>query len=266
MNVKWLVIGLLLLGVGLLVGSMMVRVSSKGMYEVKTIDLVLIVIPLLVYGLASGKLQNLDMFGVKADFSQLWATAVETQIEYQVSTLPVAPLDDLIETIAPGPKVGVNEIPRLIEAGTEALSFRLQMGGYYGPAIQSYFDQLFSQSNLRFVVINNPDGTLFGVYVSADIIGYLRSLGDEGYVDFARNINAGDDAAKNWLTGLPGFVSISSAVTAATSKRTALQEMQSLDLVSLPVIDSDNRYVGVVDSTRITASLILEVTENIQQD
>lgn len=263
MNIKWLVIGLLLFGVALLVGSMMVRVSSEGKYEVKTIDLVLIVIPLLIYGLASGKLQSLDMFGVKADFSQLWATAVETQIENQISVLPVASLEDLVEPIEPETKGGVADIPRLIEARTEALSFRLQMGGYYGPAIKSYFDQLFNRSSLRFVVINNPDGTLFGIYASADIVGFLRSLGDEGYEDFARNINDGDDSAKNWLTNLPGFVPISAAVTVETSKRAALQEMESLDQASLPVIDASNRFVGTVERAKITASLILAVTEKI---
>ena len=71
---KWQIILLLLLGVALLAGSIFLRVTSSGKYEIKTIDLVFIVIPLLFVGLATGKLQGLDFFGVKADFSKLWAT------------------------------------------------------------------------------------------------------------------------------------------------------------------------------------------------
>jgi len=38
-------------------------------------------VPLLFAGLATGKLRGLDLFGVKADLSELWAGAVDTQIE-----------------------------------------------------------------------------------------------------------------------------------------------------------------------------------------
>ncbi len=259
----WQIILLLLLGVALLAGSILLRVASSGKYEIKTIDLVFILIPLLFVGLATGKLQALDFFGVKADFSELWATAADTQIEGQISNFPVSSVEDAVEAIDMIAKGGIGEIARLIEARTEALSFRLGMGGYYGPAIKSYFDRLFSSSYLRFIVINNPDDTLFGMYAAADLIGPLRAIGDHGYEDFAEKMNSGDDNATDWLAQLPGFVPASAAVTVNVSKRDALLEMETLDRASLPVVDASSRFIGTVEREKLTASLILAVTEKI---
>jgi len=126
---KWQIIALLLIGVCFVVGSVLLRVFSQGKYEIKTIDLTFIVVPLLLAGLATGKLRGLDLFGVKADLSELWAKAADTQIEQQVSTVPISPVNDAIEMIETAEKRGVNEIPRLIKERTQALAFHLGMGG-----------------------------------------------------------------------------------------------------------------------------------------
>jgi len=263
---KGQIITLLVIGVCLLVASIMVRVFSGGKYEIKTIDLVFIVVPLLVAGLATGKLRGFDLFGVKADLSELWAKAVDTHIEQQVSTVPVSPVNDAIEMIETAEKRGVDEIPRLIEQRTQALAFRLGMGGYYGPAIKKYFDALYGSSLLQFVVINHPDGKLYGMYDAPDLIAYLRTVGEKGYRDFEGMLNQGDERAKEWLARLPGFVPADKAVTANTSKRDALQAMEELKLNSLPVCDSAGRFIGTVERAKLTTSLILSVTKNLSAD
>jgi hypothetical protein len=65
----------LTLGAALVVGSLLLRILSGGRHEIKTIDLVFLIIPLLVAALAAGKLKGIDIFGVKADLSELWAAA-----------------------------------------------------------------------------------------------------------------------------------------------------------------------------------------------
>jgi CBS domain-containing protein len=257
------IIALLLIGVGLLVGSVLLRVFSKGKYEIKTIDLVFIIVPLLFVGLATGKMRGLDFLGVKADLSELWAKAADTQIEQQVSTVPVSPVDDAIEMIKAAEKSGVHEIPRLIEQRTQALAFRLGMERYYGPAIKNYFDDLYGSSYLRYVVINHSDGTLYGMYDAVDLIAYLRTLGEGGYRTFEIMLYQGDERAKNWLARLPGFVSSERAVTAETPKRDALQAMEEFKLDSLPVSDSAGRFIGTVERAKLTTSLILEVDKKL---
>jgi CBS domain-containing protein len=254
---------LLVIDIGLLIVSLMLRVFTQGKYEIKTIDLVFIILPLLFVGLATGKLRGLDLFGVKADLSELWAKAADTQIEQQVSTVPISPVTDAIEMVQTAEKRGVNEIPRLIEQRTQALAFRLGMGGYYGAAIKKYFDDLYGSSYLRYVVVNHADGRLFGIYDAADLIAYLRTLGDAGYEEFERMLNRGDEQAQAWLARLPGFVSAEHAVSPETSKRAALQAMDELDQDALPVTDLAGRLVGTVERAKLTSSLILAVTERL---
>lgn len=250
-------------GVGLLIVSLLLRVFTHGKYEVKTIDLVFIVIPLLFVGLATGKLRGFDLFGVKADLSELWARAADTQIEQQVSTVPISPVNDAIAMVETAEKRGVDEIPRLIEQRTQALAFRLGAGGYYGAAIRKYFDDLYGSSYLRYVVVNHADGSLFGIYDAADLIAYLRTLGEAGYGEFERMLNRGDEQAQAWLARLPGFVSAEHAVTPETSKRAALQAMEDLDQDALPVTDPSGHLVGTVERAKLTSSLILAVTEKL---
>jgi CBS domain-containing protein len=247
----------------LLVGSVLLRVFSKGKYEIKTIDLVFIIVPLLFVGLATGKLHGLDFFGVKVDFTEIWANAADTQIEQQVSTVPVWLVEDAIEMIETAERGGMHEIPRLIEQRTQALAFRLGMGRYDRRVIKKYFDDLYGSSYLRYVVINHSDGTLYGMYDAADLIAYLRTLGEGGYHTFEIMLNQGDERAKEGLARLPGFVSSERAVTAETSKRDALQAMEELKLDSLPVSDSAGRFIGTVERAKLTTSLILAVTKKL---
>ena len=262
----WQVVGLLLLGVGLLIASLLLRVSSEGRYEIKTIDLAFIVVPLLFVGVATGKLSGLDLFGVKADLSDLWAKAADMEIEEQVSKDPASSLEDAVEMVEVAPKRSVEDIPRLIEQRTQALSFRLGMGGYYGPAVKRYFDDLYGSSYLRYVVINETDGRLFGMYEAADLIAYLRTSGESGYERFEEMLNEGGPRSRDFLARLPGFVPAERAVTVRTSKRAALQAMEAQGVPSLPVVDRDGRFLGTVERSKLTASLILAVTEKLSGD
>jgi CBS domain-containing protein len=256
----WIIITLLVIGLALLIGSVLMRVLSSGKYEVKTIDLVFIVVPLLLVGLATGRLQGLDLFGVKADLSTLFADAANREIKDQVGQPPVSSVDDVTHFIeAPG-KGGLGEIPRLIENKTEAISFRLGAGGYVPWMIKEYFEKLYGTSYLKFIVIENPDGTLFGVFTAADLIAYMRAAQDQGYQQFGDLINYGDDGARQMLARLPGFVSVDAAATTTTTKREALERMEQLDRSALPVVDADRRFVGTVERSKVIASLLLAVT------
>jgi CBS domain-containing protein len=256
----WIIITLLTIGLALLIGSVLMRVLSSGKYEVKTIDLVFIVVPLLLVGLATGRLQGLDLFGVKADLSSLFADAANREIKDQVGQPPVSSVDDVTNFIeAPG-KGGLGEIPRLIENKTEAISFRLGAGGYVPGMIREYFEKLYGTSYLKFIVIENPDGTLFGVFTAADLIAYMRAAQDQGYQQFGDLVNYGDDSAREMLARLPGFVSADAAATTTTTKREALERMEQLDRNALPVIDGDRRFVGTVERSKVIASLLLAVT------
>ena len=113
-------------------------------------------------------------------------------------------------------------------------------------------------------MVNKADGKLFGVYSAADLLSYLRAAGEQGYERLQRLLNSGTDGAGTELATLPGFVGAEHAVTATTSKRDALARMEKLDTDSLPVIDEQQRFTGTVERAKLTASLILAVTDKVE--
>jgi len=110
-----LIIQLLVVGGILVLASLLLRVISGGKYEVKTIDLVFLVVPLLLVALATGKLQRLDMFGVKADLSALWAEAAGANIENLVTPGISTNVEDVVQVMEMGMKGGPRDLQRLIE-------------------------------------------------------------------------------------------------------------------------------------------------------
>jgi CBS domain-containing protein len=256
--------GLLAVGAILVVGSVLLRVQSGGRYEFKTGDLVFLIVPLVLVSLATGKIKGLDLFGVKADLSTLWVEAAQAKIEKQIAPASSASVQDVVRSMEVGAKGGSEDLQRLLQRRVEALEFRLGYGGYNGPAIKAYLEALSGSSHLRSIVVNNQDGTLFGMYVARDLLGFLRVTGEQGYADLSQMLNRGDVAARTELKKLPGFVSAESAVAAATSKREALARMEQINVDSLPVVDNARRFGGTVERGKVMASLILAVTDKVE--
>ena len=106
---KWHVVALLLIGLGLLVIAVLLRARYGAKYELKTIDLVLIIIPLLFVLLVTGKVKVLDAFGVKADFSELLADAAGANIKQQVVGTSSPDVDEVVHMLEMAAKGGVQE-------------------------------------------------------------------------------------------------------------------------------------------------------------
>lgn len=260
----WQVAALLVLGVAMAVGSLVLRVRTSGRYELKTGDLVFLVIPLVLAAVATGKLRELTVGDLRIDLSTLWVDAAKTRIEAQVAKVPPATVEDVIRMSEVAEKGGVGELPRLLERKVDILAFRLGYGSYYGPAIRTYFERMFGSSYLRFIVVVRPDGTLLGVYAASALVAWLGVAGDRGYAELAHLFNSRSEAEWATLAKLPGFVPAEYAVRADTSKRDALGRMAQLDVDGLPVIDTQRRFVGTIERSKLTASLILAVTDKVE--
>lgn len=260
---KWQVVALLLVGVAFMIVAVVLRARFGDRYELKPIDLALLVLPLVFMLLISGKLKMLDAFGVKADFSELFADAARSDIQQQVADSGAPGVDEVVSMLEMAAKGGVQDIPRLVENRTEALVFRLGHGGYYGPAIQQYFQALYASSYLQYVVILDAQGKLFGIYDALDLAVYFRAGQDGAYADFASRLNQPSDSARAWLAQLPGFVAADRAVARDLSKRAVLERMDQLRVDSLPVVDANGEFVGTIERSRLIASLILEVADRV---
>ncbi|MNJ35580.1 hypothetical protein [Pseudomonas alkylphenolica] len=248
-----IILALLALGVVLVAGSILMRVFSAGKYEVKTSDLVFLVIPLVVVALATGKIKGFDIFGVKV--SEIWVEAAQTKIENQVAANTV---QDAVEVLTSASKG--SDLAQLLERRIEALEFRLGYRGYDGEAISNYFDKLVGSSYLRVIVVNEDDGQLFGLYNAANLNGYLRAS-DRGFEAFQQLLSEKD---RETLAKMPGFVGADQALSTSSTKREALERMEKLRRDVLPVIDNGG-FIGTVERTKLTASLILAVTDKLER-
>ena len=255
----FMVIVLLVVGAILVGASLLLRVYTQGKHEVKTVDLIFLIIPLLMVALAMGKLKGIDMLGVKADLSQLWADAANTKVQDQVAP---ATLADVVQISEPARKGGTGELPRLVGRKTEALKFTLSARGYDAGAIMKYFEAL---SSLRIVAVEEPTGKLFGTFSAPALTSYLRLSDGAAPAQFEQLLNEGDEEARLELAKLPGFIAASDAVTTTTSKRTAMERMEKLAVDVLPVVDEQQKFIGTVDRAKLTAALILDVTRRLEE-
>jgi hypothetical protein len=232
--------------------------ASNSRFEVKPSDIVVAVVPIVVFLLVTGKLQKFEIGegGVKIEtaFVDASASAITAQVT-PLTGLPTQPIEI-------NPKAGVADIPALIERKTEGLLFRIGHGGYYGPAIMEYLARLTREPFLKYLIIENKDGTFFGI-VNARELAALFQAGRGAYTpdDLANWLNRGDAAR---LATLPGFIAAADALNQASDKGQALVRMEALNVATLPVIDDNRRYVGMVDRSRLTASLLIDVARNLE--
>jgi len=70
---------------------------------------------------------------------------------------------------------------------------------------------------------------------------------------------------QDFLAKIPDFVAGKSAVNAATTKKETLERMANLGADWLPVVNEDGRFIGAVERAEVTASIILDLTENFER-
>lgn len=232
------------------------RAKTGNKYEVKNSDMVLGLLPIVLILLVTGKIESFEFGGLSVKTALVEASKEE--ISKSVRPLEGIPLTN----INPEPKGPVSRIPGLIKNKTEALEFQLGYNGYYaGSAIDAYFDALSRESLLKYIVIRNSDGTFHGMYDAEALIYYFENTGsDYSTRDFANWLNNNDTSS---LNRLPGFIPSEDALMQNSSKSEALSAMESKALDMLPVVNQEGLLQGIVERSRLTASLILDVTEQL---
>ncbi|MDX9710136.1 MAG: hypothetical protein RBT64_11335 [Trichloromonas sp.] len=244
----------------LILAALVLLRAKNARFEVKPSDIVVAVVPVVLFLLVTGKLQKLEVGegGVKIEtaFVQASASTIDKQ---------VAPLAGIAaEPIQLNPKMAVGEIPRLLESETEGLTFRLGHGGYWGPAIVEYFAALSRQPFLKYVIIEQADGRFFGLANARALAEFFQ----QGYGSpfsagqFAEWLNTSDTKV---LAQLPGFIGAADAVSKGTDKYQALLKMETLAADRLPATNEAGRFAGMVERSRLTASLLIDVAKNLNK-
>lgn len=256
-----------------------IKTRFAGKVEIKPVDVGIALIPFILWMATAGIFKKVEVPGILTfETADAIVSAAAAPIELQVSKMPVT----AVKTDA---KEGVGRIPQMIESGTQVLSFRLDYSGYYGPAIWMYFNYLLTSPSFKYVVITESNGSLFGLYEAARLTAVLnpdnndellkefplrpfRGTPSEQMVPkwtaFATAIIRSD---KDKLQRYPGFVPVLMAVKPGADKKRVLEQMERESLDWLPVViqeDGIYRYQGIVERSRLTASLILDVATQLE--
>jgi hypothetical protein len=247
-----------------LVGGVALRTLTNGRIEIRLNDAIIAAIAAGLTLFMSGKISKLAVGteGLTVETAkEAIIAAAKVPIDRQVTALPVAPLEF-------AEKGGADVLQTMVRRGTPALEFRLGRGGYYaGGAVREYLETLTRQPAFRFVVFFDSDGKLFGMIDGRKLLAELQSRGsDQGFSAFAQQVNRASPEDRIALTRLAGFVPASAAVARQADKRDVLDKMETLNADWLPVIGANDRFEGIVDRSRVTAKLILDVTDRLKAE
>lgn len=208
--------------------------------------------------------RNLD--AIEAAFGQ----AQRQTVAGSQSVLPVDPV--VVEE-----KGGLDRLAVLLREPVGALGFR--MGNYYdGPVVWAYVDRLRGRPGFRDILIFDRDGAFAGQFpasalaealdppgaaqlrrVFADDLGRTQLPSPDavpGWTMFADAARGGDLAA---IAAIPGFVAADQAVRADWTSLKALDHLERTARERLPVIDAAGGFVGMIDRSRLTTRVLLDL-------
>jgi CBS domain-containing protein len=240
MNAVYLSLGVLVVGIVLAVATKRLGVGDSATF------IALLIIPLLVYGVASGKIQEFTGPGG-------WGAKFREAAQAQVTPVATAGLTNAIQNLELIGKEGLDALPA-IQANLPkdkpiALTFQLGPHGYNTDVAIQYAQALLIVDSEMTVVILDPDRHFVAMTEGTTFLRLLQAPGLGQRVLTA--LNGGD---RNFLLALPGLHT--NTIKTSDNNATALELMRLQNARAIVVVDADNRPVGIVKRDDIVARLL----------
>jgi hypothetical protein len=247
-----------IIAVALLVVVVALRSATAGKVQITLNDTIIAAIGAVLALLVSGKLAKMVISPTGITVERAIISSAAQPIAAQVTPLPVAPVTQEV-------KGAVTAIPDMVRRRVQGLDFILGSGGYDPDVISTYLEGLTQYDFFRYVIFLTPDRRLFGMIDARALFAVLKDQESQvKFKDFAGLVNSGGDLARNALTRLPGFVPASDAVKHQSDKHSVLEQMEKLRRDWLPVVNEEGQLDGIVERSRLIASMILDVTNQLQ--
>jgi hypothetical protein len=252
-------IAVLYLGLGIALAALLKRLQVGDSAAL----IGLLILPLVTYGVASGKITELAAGGVSAKFAQVAAATVKPAplgADAEALANIVAGAEDL----AIFEKAGLSQIQDYIATLTPgkpiAISLRLGRAGYYAPDVIIQYIQAFLTFDPDLTIIFVDHGTgRFAASANANSVLAALTLGRDGSPfnsDFLRALESGD------LTWLGRLVALTTnAVTAETTNADALRMMVDDGVDSIVKVDEALQAKGIVRRDAIISGLMLGLAD-----
>jgi CBS domain-containing protein len=213
----------------------------------------LIIVPLLVYGVVSGRLRELSGPG---GWGAKFAEAASGRLEPSREALKLSTME--MERIPKErPQKIAERLGKIKDGRPVVLTMTLGHGSdyYKEQPLADAIDALSQFRNFKFVVVTDKEDRLIAYMPSWTLRAILLSpigTGDE----LVRSVNQGLDVevARHPLA-------ITEVVTANSSNTEALEKMEGLNLEAIVVVDEKRRFRGVVERDRILAQMLVALAK-----
>lgn len=247
-EIKAIGISLLFLVFGFLVIWLIKAVAN---IEGDAIFVALLLIPVIVYMVISGKLKELKgPGGLEAKFTEAASESIKAPSE------TVEPsIDDMQIIQKGGVRLLQEQLQEVNEAKPIVMTMELGRRGYYLPeAVLEYIQNLSQFRNFKFVVFLDEEKR-FLAYMQSWAFRGLLSMPELGY-EFVNVINEG--RLEN-LFRYPGVVR--ETISTDSTNAEALSEMLKQNLEALVVIDENRNLKGVVEREQVLSRMMLTLTK-----
>ncbi|OCP03083.1 MULTISPECIES: hypothetical protein [unclassified Ensifer] len=220
--------------------------------EESTTFIALLLLPLGVWGIASGTISEFSAGGVALKFRE----AAKSEVK-------LLPLTDVVEDFQSIEKEGVSAIERLTRTLTPgrpvALVLNLGRPGYYAPAaVILYLQALSSVDPELTLVVTDREGKFAAAADGRAVINFLTGQdANEAQRRFREALDA-PDAGK--LLQLPGFTN--EAIAAEATNAEALTKMDQLARRTLVALDTEGRPKGLAKRDAIVTHLLVQLTSD----
>lgn len=265
----------MVVGIALVIGTAYTRTFVGEKFSIRWEELVLLVLPITLWLLASGQLESFKLGSGGLQVKSALQRAAQAKIELQVSKIPVE------QPSVVSKKEGLGKLPGILATRPEALAFTLQSGNYYDEfAVREYIDQLSKLEGFKYFLFYgaDPEHLFLGAISASNLVRQLLvsdaipvrrtrrrvPTGTMTLPEFIQVLNSRKPPDR--LRTIPGFIKPDDAADTSDDKKTVLTRMDKHNWSWLPVVDKQtNKFAGVVEQSRLAASLILDVTKSLDE-
>jgi hypothetical protein len=265
----------LAVGVILAMFVALARSYTGGNFVIRWEELVLLVLPVILWLLASGQLESFKIGSGGLQVKTALQRAALAKIELQISQIPV----ELPSVVSK--KEGLGKLPSILASRPQALAFTLHHENWYDElAVKQYVSQLSALEGFKYFLFYGADQehAFLGAISAANLARHLlrdenprrqpaRRRAANPTIDLSEFIEVlNSKKPPDRLKTLSGFVGPDEAVNKTDDKKSVLSRMDEQSLSWLPVVDKKtNKFAGIVEQSRLAASLILDVTKSLDE-
>jgi hypothetical protein len=205
----------------------------------------LLLTPMIVYGVASGKIQE---FSAPGGWGAKFREAAQAAV---TPTAITTPLNDVVQQFEIIQKGGLAELQglgaRLQKDKPIALSFQLGQQNYDVDIASKYIEFLLLSDRDMMVLILDPARHFVAMTEGTTMLTLLKNQGQQ----ITRALASSD---KNFFVNLPGFHT--NSIKASDSNAVALEKMRLQNARAIVVVDGQGTPTGVVKRDDVVSSLL----------